>query len=256
VRLVDAGTGDEVAVGCRRGVGVRVRVVMSRSGPQSLDTMRVLLTADLVRRVLEQLHGLQVFVTLPGLDQCDHATRRHLDSHFSRLWIATPEPETMAPTRAVEVSVSGAGVTAHQPAGARIAVGPVVLSSPEVAAEVDPLAVRFALTAARYSGPLPLTAAVLDQAQTTIQRWRRRIAAWGEHPSAPMPSDVVASCMAAVDDNLDLPKLISILTGLEDNEAVGPGTKFETFLYFDRILACDLARNLGTAGPAEADPAV
>lgn len=109
MRLVDAGTGDEVPVGCRRGAGVRVRVVMSRSGPQSFDTMRVLLTADLVRRVLEQLHGLQVFVTLPGLDQRDQATRRHLDSQFSRLWIATPEPETTAPTRAVKVSVSEAG---------------------------------------------------------------------------------------------------------------------------------------------------
>lgn len=130
------------------------------------------------------------------------------------------------------------------------------MSSREVAAEVDPLAVRFALIAARYDGALPLTAAVLDQAQTTLERWRRGIAAWGEHPSAPMPSDVVARCMAAVDDYLDLPNLIRILTGLGDNEVVRPGAKFETFLYFDRILACNLARDLGTAGPAETDPAV
>jgi hypothetical protein len=86
VRLVDAGTGDEVAVGCRSGAGVRVRVVMSGSGPQSLDTVRVLLTGDLVRRVWG-VARVQVFITVPGLDRCDPDTRRHLDSQLSRFWV-------------------------------------------------------------------------------------------------------------------------------------------------------------------------
>ena len=67
-----------------------------------------------------------------------------------------------------------------------------------------------------------------------------------------MPRDVAARCAAALEDNLDTPRLISVLCGLEDDHSVRPGAKFETFLHVDRYLAVDLARDLGTA--AAADP--
>ena len=109
------------------------------------------------------------------------------------------------------------------------------------------------LVDSRYDGPVSLTTPVLNQAQATLQRWRHRIAAWGNHPSVPMPREVVARCIAAIDDNLDVSSLIRALIDLEDDDVVRPGANFETFLYFDRVLAFDLARHLGAARPAEAN---
>jgi hypothetical protein len=74
-----------------------------------------------------------------------------------------------------------------------------------------------------------LTAAVLNQAEVSLERWRRRVAAWGEHLSVPMPRGVAARGVAAVDDNLDVSSLVRTLIDLEDEGAVRPGVKFETF---------------------------
>ena len=69
------------------------------------------------------------------------------------------------------------------------------------------------------------------------------IAAWGEHTPVLMPRKVVARCVAAVDDNLDVSSLIRTLIEFAD-DAVRPGTKFEA-LVSRPVLAFDLPRHLG-----------
>ncbi|QRP42933.1 hypothetical protein [Amycolatopsis sp. FDAARGOS 1241] len=250
MQLVDAPTGRAVVIGRRSGGVVRVRAVVS-GRPDSLDTARVLLTGDLLRRVLEELHGMQVFVTLAGLDRADPDMSAALARQLGRFWIAAPTPDDAAPARALEICVTGAdaaAVTQHQAAAVRLSIGPVRTPHHDTPDAGEDLAVRFALIGVRYDRPVSLTAATLEHAQATIRRWRRRIAQWGDQPSAPMPRDVVADCTAAFDANLDIAGVITRLVELEDDDVVPPGAKFETFLHVDRVLALDLASGLGAAG--------
>jgi hypothetical protein len=39
--------------------------------------------------------------------------------------------------------------------------------------------------------------------------------------------------------------VVAMMIELENTEGVEPGAKFEAFAYLDRVLAVDLARNLG-----------
>jgi hypothetical protein len=245
MRLVDSHTGNAARVGDRSGLVVRV---VASSSPESLTTVRVLLTADLVRRVLEELHGIQVFVTMAAPDG---ATPQVLTDQLGRFWIATPTPDTAAPTRAAEIYVTDGGAVAPQGTAACLSVGPVVVPSLAVTTGADPLAVRFALLDSRYDRSLPLTDVILDRSQATVDRWRRRIAGWAEQPPAPLPREPVARCSAAFDDNLDVSGVIRTLTELEEDETVRPGARFETFLHIDRVLALDLSRRLGAAGLAD-----
>ena len=109
----------------------------------------------------------------------------------------------------------------------------------------EPLAVRLALLRHLRAEPVSLEAAALDQAEQTLREWRRSVAAWAEHPSAPMHPATVDSARAALDDNLDVPAALGLLPQLIENQAVPPGAKFETSVFLDQVLALDLARNVG-----------
>jgi hypothetical protein len=96
-----------------------------------------------------------------------------------------------------------------------------------------------------------VTAAVLNRAQATLERWRRRIAAWSEHAPVLMPREVVTRCVAAVDDNLDVSSLIRTLIDLAD-DAVRPGYQVRGLSVLRPVLAFDLPRHLGAARQADA----
>ena len=97
----------------------------------------------------------------------------------------------------------------------------------------------------RRGEPVSLGPAALDHAEQTLSKWRRSVAAWAEHPSAPTHPATVESARAALDDNLDVATVLGLLPRLIENPAVPPGSKFETFVFLDQVLALDLARDLG-----------
>jgi hypothetical protein len=109
----------------------------------------------------------------------------------------------------------------------------------------EPLAIRLELLSHPRGKPVSLESATLDQAEQTLGEWRRSVAAWAEHPSAPMHPATVESARAALDANLDVPAVLGLLPQLIDNPAVPPGAKFETFVFLDQVLALDLARDVG-----------
>ena len=76
-------------------------------------------------------------------------------------------------------------------------------------------------------------------------RWRRKVAEWAEEPSSPIAEDRADAMNEAFDDDLDTPGALRILRHLEDDPAVPPGSKFETFLHADHILALDLSSDIG-----------
>jgi hypothetical protein len=60
--------------------------------------------------------------------------------------------------------------------------------------------------------------------------------------------------VAAFSDDLNVARVASTMSELEDADCVEPGAKFEAFTYVDRMLAVDLGRVLGSAGLTERIP--
>jgi len=60
--------------------------------------------------------------------------------------------------------------------------------------------------------------------------------------------------LEAFSDDLDTPRALQVLRAFEKSDA-GPGSKFETFAWADRLLGLDLARLVGQAPAALPDGA-
>jgi cysteinyl-tRNA synthetase len=107
------------------------------------------------------------------------------------------------------------------------------------------LAVRLALMSRHHGEPADLTWDVLADADQTLRRWRGLVAGWAESPSKPMCAEVTAQVAAAFDGDLDTPAALLALRGLEQDPQIPPGSKFESFLHADQLLALDLPREIG-----------
>ena len=125
--------------------------------------------------------------------------------------------------------------------------GNVVLVSDVIDRGFDPLALRLAFMSNRYRQQLNLTWESIAAADTTIRRWRERVAGWAAQPSAALSAEYLNGMKAAFADDLDTPRAITILRELEKDPGISDGAKLETFLAADRLLGLDLARNIGKA---------
>ncbi|HCK79353.1 MAG TPA: cysteine--tRNA ligase [Actinobacteria bacterium] len=123
--------------------------------------------------------------------------------------------------------------------------GNVVLVSDVIDRGFDPLALRLCFLEHHYRQQMNLTWEAIGAAQLTLDRWRSKVAAWAEEPSAPMDDPTRHEVVAAFDDDLDTPRAIRALRRLERDESVPAGSRFETFAHLDRLLGIDLARNVG-----------
>ncbi|MCH0558992.1 hypothetical protein I3F55_20100 [Streptomyces sp. MUM 16J] len=110
----------------------------------------------------------------------------------------------------------------------------------------DPAALRLALLRVPRSEPVRLDGAVLADAAGRLAHWRRAVAGWARRPSRPVPDAVRTRLRAAWEDDLDLPAVLDVLRDVENAPDLPDGARFETYAYADRLLALDLARDLGT----------
>jgi cysteinyl-tRNA synthetase len=125
--------------------------------------------------------------------------------------------------------------------------GNVVLVSDVIDRGFDPLSLRLAFMSNRYRQQLNLTWDSLAAADTTIRRWRERVAQWATEPSAALSAEHLDAMKAAFADDLDTPRAITVLRELEKDSGISDGAKMETFLAADRLLGLDLARDIGKA---------
>jgi cysteinyl-tRNA synthetase len=132
--------------------------------------------------------------------------------------------------------------------------GNVVLVSDVADRGLDPLALRLAFLSSRYRQQANLSWSSLEAADVTLIRWRGRLAAWADSPSAAMDAAAHDEVLAAFDDDLDTPRALQVLRRLEKSD-VPDGAKFETFAWADRLLGLDLARAVGQAAPVARLPA-
>jgi cysteinyl-tRNA synthetase len=131
--------------------------------------------------------------------------------------------------------------------------GNVVLVRDVAERGYDPLALRLFFLTGRYRQQMNLTWDALAAADRRLRRWRSKVAEWAEQPSTAMCADYVERLRAAFDDDLDSPTALVALGELEKDTGIPPGAKFETFVWIDRILGLDLARDVGKPRESSAD---
>ncbi|OIJ85992.1 hypothetical protein BIV25_42400 [Streptomyces sp. MUSC 14] len=245
LRILDDRTGEPVpAAPARRGL-TRIEAYASGLDPTAL---RVVLTADLLVRALE-LGGTPVWTILTSPHQ--HAELR---AAATALAIRPFEDgrdlaSGLGASQAIHVT---ADPTATVGEGPVMRVAPVHWQTdgqghPALPALLeDPEAVRLALLSVPRGEPVRLDAAVLDAAAGRLAQWRRAVAGWARRPSRPVPEAVRGRLRSAWEDDLDLPGVLDVLRDVARDPDLPDGARFETFAYVDRLLALDLARDLGS----------
>jgi len=274
LRLQDARTGSRAEVKLARPGVLRICAHVPGAGAESgLTALRVLLAADLLARVAE-LGGLQVLTALATDDPAAGPTAA-LERDAAELGI---HPLTARTTSRDAPSSLGGPIDVHLvtrdaldprldglpavvdtaypgraggrpgaedgslPAGDRSL--PPALGSLPAGPGRDPLAVRLALMSFPISLAAGVTGEALDRAGETLGSWRRQVAVWAESPSRPIPASTAEAVRAAFSD-LDTASALALLRRLAPDSSVPAGAKFETFVYADRILGLDLAREVG-----------
>lgn len=222
--------GRRVAV-AGRGRLVRLGVVPGqRPAPPAASDVRVWVVADLLRRVLESMHGRQVVTEVSGpVDLDEEALRAQLEP------LSVPPPEMSAAHSRPDLLISAS--TAVDGDAPLLHVAPV--HDGRVVCG-DPAALRLALLSVHHAVAIRLDGGVLGDAAVTIEEWRRLVRDGARSPSAAPVSPVLVRIAAALADNLDGPRVLAELRQLASNPALSAGARFETMLAVDRVLALDL----------------
>ncbi|MET7614338.1 hypothetical protein ABZX97_25005 [Streptomyces seoulensis] len=246
LRILDARTGEPVpATPARRGL-TRVEV---HAGGLDLTALRVLLTADLLVRALE-LGGTPVWTMLTAPRE-----QAELGTAAAALSIRPFEDSRDVASGLGEAQVVHVRAATEEPPGAGVvvAVAPAGWDGDGAGEDVqgllaNPGALRLALLSVPRDEPAALDPAALEEAARTAAEWRTGVARWANQPSRPVPDEVRARLRAAWEDDLDLPGVLAVLRDVAHAPDLPDGARFETFLYADRLLALDLAGELGNPG--------
>jgi len=118
--------------------------------------------------------------------------------------------------------------------------------------------VRYLFLQARYRSQFNFTWDALAGAERALGRLRDRMAEWSRSPAGDgqAPDGDTAALAAyqrrfraAIDDDLDTPKALTVLGELESDETLPPAARFRAVAGFDRILGLDLANAAGEVLP-------
>ena len=255
LRFWDDRTGSYAELAVKPSIPLRVCIHGPAEGTWSgLADLRVLLVADVLTRIAE-LQGLQVVAVLASASPPPDA----LDQDVVALGIHPPAARAV-PAEAEKSlggpahvhlarNMAGPGDSA---AGPRIEVGPVADLTqqepgdrPGPQPDGDRLALRLALLSCPHRQPVQLTLAVLADAAESLGRWRRAVAEWASQPSKPIPPQTAEKIRDAFDDDLNTVAALDVLHAVESGHDMPAGAKFETFVFVDRVLGLELAREIG-----------
>ena len=114
----------------------------------------------------------------------------------------------------------------------------VVLLQDLVEKGLDPLSLRFCFLENRYRSQMDLSWASLEAAHSTLQRWRKSLAQWGDDQL--IIEDV--ECTNALMKDLDTPRAMQRLRSVEKSAEISSQDKRGIFLYADQVLGLDLLR--------------
>jgi len=260
LRFWDDRTGSYAELAVKPSIPLRVCIHGPADGTWSgLADLRVLLVADVLTRIAE-LHGLQVIAVLAAASPPPGA----LDQDVSALGIHPPAA-CIIPAEAerslggpahVHLARNTAGL-GDSVAGLLVEVGLVEdlthaepgdrAAGPQADGGYggDRLALRLALLSRSHREPVKLTQAVLADAAKSLGRWRRAVAEWASQPSRPIPPGTAGKIRGAFDEDLNTVAALDVLHDVESRHDMPTGAKFETFVFVDRVLGLELAREIG-----------
>jgi cysteinyl-tRNA synthetase len=121
--------------------------------------------------------------------------------------------------------------------------GNVVLLEDLITRGLDPLSLRFVLLENRYRSQMDLTWASLEAAHATLRRLRESMALWGSSNEELMDPEIYK----ALAQDLDTPRAMQRIRAIEKDKETSPENKRAIFIYSDRVLGLDLAREIEVA---------
>lgn len=213
-------------------------------------SLRAALTADVLRRAAGR-HHLVVDVTR---HDCAAAGLPHPAAPADSPWLADPLLLNIHPAQGTSGPDDPAPDVHVSPDADHATPAPRVLlvvpDTPDLAPDsvpetTDPLALRLALLAHGLTTAAPLRPDALARAADRLTELRADVAHFAESPSAAPPADRIAAVHAAIDDNLDTPRALTLTDALRADPSLPPGARFEALIHLDRTLGLDLAHDIG-----------
>ena len=124
--------------------------------------------------------------------------------------------------------------------------GNVVLVSDLIDKHLDPLSLRVCFLENRYRSQMDLSWESLKAAHILIQRWREKIIIWQQdiQSDSNQVKNLVDEIVLDFSQDLDTPRAIQKLRGIEKNDSISNGVKFEVFKAVDPLFGLDLFRSV------------
>lgn len=206
------------------------------------ESLRAALTADVVRRAAGR-HNLLVEVT-----RHDCAAAGPTEPSDAP-WATDPLRFNIHPAQGTSGPDDPPPDIHVTPAADHVAPAPRVLllvpGDPDAPASTDPLALRLALLTQGLTATAPLPPDALARAAGRLTELRTDVAHFAENPSAAPPADRIAAIHAAIDDNLDTPRALTLTEALHTDHSLPPGARFEALAHLDRTFGLDLTHDIG-----------
>ena len=120
--------------------------------------------------------------------------------------------------------------------------GNVVLLSDVVSKGIDPLSVRFCFLENRYRSQMDLSWQSINAAFIALQRWREKYQLWLNDGAlqSDRTQELISSIYQAFCDDLDTPRAMITLRGIEKDASLSDGEKAGIFQSIDALFGLDL----------------
>jgi len=124
--------------------------------------------------------------------------------------------------------------------------GNVVLVSDLLDKHLDPLSLRVCFLENRYRSQMDLSWESLKAAHTLIQRWREKISIWqhDKQSDSKQVKNLVDEIVLDFSQDLDTPRAIQKLRGIEKDDLISNGVKYEVFKAVDPLFGLELFKSV------------
>jgi len=123
--------------------------------------------------------------------------------------------------------------------------GNVVLVSDLIDKHLDPLSLRVCFLENRYRSQMDLSWESLKAAHILIQRWREKIIIWRQdmQSDSNQVKNLVDEIVLDFSQDLDTPRAIQKLRGIEEDDLISNGVKYEVFKAVDPLFGLELFKS-------------
>jgi cysteinyl-tRNA synthetase len=123
--------------------------------------------------------------------------------------------------------------------------GNVVLVSDLLDKHLDPLSLRVCFLENRYRSQMDLSWESLKAAHTLIQRWREKISMWqhDKQSDSKQVKNLVDEIVLDFSQDLDTPRAIQKLRGIEKDDLISDGVKYEVFKAVDPLFGLEFFKS-------------